>query len=164
MSDGVPDDAATDRRPPRRERGQGAVGSVAGSVLGICLLLLVAAAVATVALWAGGDRPGWGSAVGRAAAACLPGSLAAWLITRRPAAEPGHALVASLAAITLRTLPPLAVLAWLTTARHPAAPSELDGPPAADAAGVLVAFYLALLATDVLLHIMVSRAGCRRGH
>jgi hypothetical protein len=155
----------TDGGVPGRPREPKAIGPVAGGVLGACLLVLVAAGVAAVAFRLGGDRPGWGRAVGLAAAACLPGTIAAWLVTRWRGPEPGRALVASLAAITLRTLPPLAALAWLSTLPPRAAgPPDGGGPPSADAAGILVAFYLALLAADVLLHIIIDGTGRGRGH
>jgi hypothetical protein len=116
-------------------------------------------------MWIGGGRPGLARAVAFAAAASLPGFLAAWVLTRRAAADPGQALAASLAAITLRTLPPLAALAWLSGPRQQAAAARAaEGPPPVDAAGILVALYLALLVTDVLLHMMSGRAGHGRGH
>jgi hypothetical protein len=74
-------------------------------------------------------------------------------------------LAASLAAIALRTLPPLAALAWLSGPRQEAAAARAaDAPAPVDPAGILVALYLALMVTDVLLHLMAARPGHGRGH
>jgi len=120
------------------------------AILGVAVLLTAAAAVTAVALAVGPDRPGWRWAVAFAALACLPGSLVAWIVTRLPVAAPAIAVAAPLAAITLRIMPPLAALAWLSAPQN--------GPVDAGAAPLLVAFYLALLATDILLHIMVRQS------
>ncbi len=120
------------------------------TMLGVAALLGTAAGVASVALAVGPDRPGWRSAIAFAAAACLPGALVAWIVTRLPIAAPAVAVAAPLAAITLRIMPPLVALAWLSAPQNK--------PVEAGAAPILVVFYLALLATDILLHIMVRQS------
>lgn len=165
MSRTEPHTTAAKPAPPRAGECRTRLAGPAGAVTGVSVLLLAAAAVGGVAMWIGGGRPGLARAVAFAAAASLPGFLAAWVLTRRAAADPGQALAASLAAITLRTLPPLAALAWLSGPRQQAAAARAaEGPPPVDAAGILVALYLALLVTDVLLHMMSGRAGHGRGH
>ena len=120
------------------------------TMLGVAVLLGTAAGVAAAALAVGPDRPGWRSAIAFAAAACLPGALVAWIVTRLPIAAPAVAVAAPLAAITLRIMPPLVALAWLSAPQNK--------PVEASAAPILVVFYLALLATDILLHIMVRQS------
>lgn len=120
------------------------------TLLGVAALLATAAGVAAAALAIGPDRQGWRGAVVFAAASCLPGALVAWIVTRLPIAAPAVAVAVPLAAITLRIMPPLAALAWLSAPQN--------GPVDAGAAPVLVAFYLALLATDILLHIMLRHS------
>ena len=120
------------------------------TMLGVAVLLGTAAGVAAVALAVGPDRPGWRSAIAFAAASCLPGALVAWIVTRLPIAAPAVAVAAPLAAITLRIMPPLIALAWLSAPQNT--------PVDAGAAPLLVGFYLALLASDILLHIMVRQS------
>ena len=120
------------------------------TMLGVAVLLGTAAGVAAAALAIGPDRPGWRSAIAFAAAACLPGALVAWIVTRLPIAAPAVAVATPLAAITLRIMPPLVALAWLSAPQNK--------PVEAGAAPILVVFYLALLATDILLHIMVRHS------
>ncbi len=120
------------------------------TMLGMAVLLGTAAGVAAVALAVGPDRPGWRSAIAFAAACCLPGALVAWIVTRLPIATPAVAVAAPLAAITLRIMPPLGALAWLSAPQ--------SRPVDAGSAPLLVVFYLALLASDILLHIMVRRS------
>lgn len=120
--------------------------TVAGAML---LAAVVTGAVAVSLRWAG-DDPLRRQSVMLAAATAGSGSLVGWLVARwgqeRRAAT---AVAAGLGAILLRIAPPLAALAWL------------GGPGRhlrdAGAGGVLVAFYLLLLAVDIGLHIMVSR-------
>lgn len=165
MTGSDPNTTGADGVPPPEGRRRAGLAGPAGAVPGVCALLVATAAVGAAAMWIGGGGPGPGRAVAFAAAACLPGFLAAWVLTRRAAADPGRALAASLAAIALRTLPPLAGLAWLSGTRQGAAVARAgEAPPPADAAGILVALYLALLVTDVLLHMMAGRAGHGRGH
>ena len=123
-------------------------------LLGVAALVSTAAAVAMIALAIGAGRPGWPRAVAFAAATCLPGSLAAWIVARLPTPIPARAVAASLAAIALRIIPPLVGLAWLSSGGQGSFPAEIGG--------LLVVFYLALLATDLLLHMMASGRSHRR--
>ena len=116
-------------------------------ILGVAALLATAAGVAVIALAMGPERPGRREAVAFAAAICLPGALAAWLLSRLPVSNPALAVATPLAGIALRIMPPLVALAWLST--------QKNQPEAPGTAPILVAMYLALLATDILLHILV---------
>lgn len=131
-----------DSRPPARHR---------HPFVGLVILLAVAGLAAGAALAWGAGRPRWPAAVAFALAACLPGAVIGWGLARVPAEDPARAVAGALASIGLRILPPLAALGWLST----------DGEHLreAGAAGLLVAFYLALWATDLLLHIAARRAG-----
>jgi len=115
----------------------------------------VLAVVAGLALLQGGGRPGRLEAVAFAAAVTGCGSIAGWWASRRATAAPAAALGGAIAASALRTAPPLAGLAWL------AAGGRNEGT--ADAAAVLVVFYLSLLATTIFLEIMWGPAAPRAG-
>ena len=116
------------------------------TLLGCVALLATAGFLTGCGLFFVPDRPGWRGAIAFAAAACLPGALTAWILTHLPQRTAALAVATPLAAITLRIMPPLAALAWLS--------SRTNGH---DAAPVLVVFYLALLAVDISLHIMTGR-------
>lgn len=139
---------------PREHSESTTPGSGGLTLFGFAALLAVAAATATIATAWCSDRPGWPQAVGFAAAVCLPGSLLAWAVARMPSADPARAVAASLAAILLRLVPPLVGLAWLSTGPRTTSTAERGG--------LLVVFYLALLATDIVLHMMGIRSGSRR--
>jgi hypothetical protein len=109
----------------------------------------VLAAGAALAIAGGGEKPGWGGAVAFAAGVSLIGSVGGWLLARWPTANPASGVAKALGAVTLRMFLPLAALAWLQTEGR-----ELR---AAGADRLLLIFYLALLATDILLHIMGGR-------
>ncbi|MFM7108557.1 MAG: hypothetical protein ACKOZU_08175 [Planctomycetaceae bacterium] len=125
-----------------------------GTLLGMVILAGVLAAAAALALQLGGGRPGWREAVGFAAAVTAAGGLGGWLAARRPAPTPAAAMVAALGATALRLIPPLAALAWLSDRG-----ADLRE---AGAGGLLVIFYLVLLATVILLHIMVAPEAAAR--
>lgn len=136
-------------QPPRSGPSAAAPTAVAHrrfTAIGVAALLATAATVAAAALACGGGRPDWPRSVAWVAVVCLPGSLAAWIVSRRPPTGPAGAVASSLAAIVLRLIPPLAGLAWLSSGRQ-TADSKAVG-------GVLVVFYLSLLAVDILLHMM----------
>jgi hypothetical protein len=140
------------RAPVSRKAEAGRAGR---TLVAIAVLLAVAAVVGAGGLvfWSG--RPGGARALAIAGLACLPGFLFGRILLGTAPADPARAFAAALAAIALRTVVPLAALAWLTAGRPaPAAPA--DGPPQVDAAGTLVAFYLALLAADVVLHVAAA--------
>ncbi len=121
--------------------------------IGAVTLVAVAAIAAAVALSAGELRPGRGAAIGLAAGVCLFGSLSGWIAGRWAPRNAALAVAAGLAAVCLRVFPPLAALAWIQAAGEKWRESG--------AAGWLLIFYLALLATDILLHIMGARADGR---
>lgn len=129
------------------------------TVTAIAVLLAVTAAATAVGLISFSGRPGGPRALVIASLACLPGFVLGRILVGTAPAHPARAFAAALAAIVLRTVVPLAVLAWLTAVR--AAPAA--GPRPVDAAGTLVAFYLALLAADVVLHVAAAPRG-GRGH
>jgi hypothetical protein len=118
---------------------------------GLVVLLAVAGLAACLALTLGAGRPRWPAAVAFALAACLPGAVIGWFLARLPARDPARAVAGALASVALRILPPLVALGWLSTAG--------EHLREAGAAGLLVAFYLVLWATDLLLHIVTGKAG-----
>ena len=139
-----------------RER---ATRTIAGFVVLCAVLGLLAAAAAT--FWVQGG-PADGSADRAAAlrmvtAVCGTASLGGWIVARLGAGDPALAVSRSLAAILLRLLLPLALLGWLSTPAG--AWPEADRMRQAGAVGLLVVFYLSLLATDILLHIMWGPKG-----
>lgn len=125
--------------------------SEAGKTLaGAAALLAVLAVGIAVADAAGDGGPDHRRAISLAAAVAGTGALAGWLVGRMGR---GHraaiAVAASLGAVLVRLLPPLAGLAWITASEGPAR--------RAGAAGLLVSFYLALLAADVVLTVVMDR-------
>ncbi len=117
------------------------------AVAGGLLMAAVLAAAAGVALWHDGDDPARRQAVALAAATAGVGGLAGWFVGRWSRGQPAATAVAgSLGAILVRSVPPLVALAWITTSG-----GALRG---AGAAGLVVAFYLAVLAPDVLATII----------
>jgi hypothetical protein len=122
------------------------------TLVGAVLMAAVLAAAAGFALWRGGDDPARRQAVALAAATAGVGGLGGWFVGRWSRGRPAAIAVAgSLGAILVRSFLPLATLAWLT-------PSG-GALRAAGAAGLVVAFYLAVLATDVLATIISGRKG-----
>ncbi|MGI9178869.1 MAG: hypothetical protein ACR2IT_13560 [Pirellulales bacterium] len=118
----------------------------------IALPVILAAAVAAVAC--GPGDAGHRQAVLFAATVCLAGSLGAWLVGRQPATTPAGRVTSALAAMALRLFPALVALAWLQT-----------GGAAIRAAGggeLLVFFYLAALAADLVQTIVVSSRVAQR--
>jgi hypothetical protein len=112
---------------------------------GAIALAATAAVVAAAAVVLGRDQPGRIMAVAFAAAVCLPGALAAWIISRKPAANAASGVAGPLTAIASRIMPPLVALAWISSS----AGTLRD----AGAAPLVVVFYLALLSVDILLHV-----------
>lgn len=86
------------------------------------------------------------------ASVCAVSSLGGWIVTRLGAADPALAVSRSLGGMALRLVLPLALLAWLSVG--PMASPEAARFRDVGAGGLLVVFYLSLLATDILLHIM----------
>lgn len=124
------------------------------TLVGAAVLVSVLAAAAAMALFIGAGRPRWTEAVAVAAAVCLVSSLGGWLAARRKPADPALAVAGVLAASALRILVPLGALAWLSAAATPLRDAGADG--------LIVAFYLPLLATTLVLHMMVETPS-RRG-
>lgn len=141
--------AAGDARPSRTAAGVVVLAAVLGLLVAAAWMGWVRAGAIDGPGSAAGDRAG---AVRIVAAVCGIASLGGWIIARLGADDPALAVSRSLAAIVLRLLPPLGLLGWLSSPGEswPAAARMRD----AGAAGLLVVFYLSLLATDILLHIM----------
>jgi|GEM_PF-1245463 len=113
---------------------------------GVLLLGGVLAIAVVVALMLDRDHPAWRNAVILAAAITGISSVGGWLASRGRPTNPGGGVARALAGTALRMLLPLAALGWLTA----------SGGPLLEAgcAGLIVAFYLPLLATTILLHMM----------
>lgn len=122
-----------------------------GRLGGSLILLAILAAAAITALVVGPRGPRRLDAVVFAAAVAGVGSVAGWLASRRMASSPAGAVGGGLAATALRLAPPLAGLAWLSTAG-----GELRR---AGADSLLVIFYLTLLATSIFLDIIGGHGG-----
>jgi hypothetical protein len=123
--------------------------------VGAGVLLGALLAVVLVALAAGDGSPSFHRAVAFTAAVCGGAALAGWIVSRWPCRSPATAVAAGLAAILVRVTAPLAALAWLQ--------SGGETLRAAGADRLLVSFYLALLATDIVLNIACreKRGGSR---
>lgn len=119
------------------------------TLVGIASLVTALAVALTVSLATSDGRPGRAKTIVLAAGICLAGSLGGWLAERASPADPARAVGFGLAAVGMRLFPALMALAWLQAtgggARH------------GDAPRWLVLFYLTLLATDVILHIVGPR-------
>jgi hypothetical protein len=113
--------------------------------VGAGVLLGVLLSVVLVALAAGDGSPLFHRTVAFTAAVSGAAALAGWIVSRWPCRSPATAVAAGLAAILVRLAAPLAALAWLQ--------SGGETLRAAGADRLLVSFYLALLATDIVLNI-----------
>ena len=135
---------------------------------GALVLLAVLAGLSAVAIFHGGPggaAPGeWPRAVGIVAMVCGASSLGGWFVARLGADDPALAVSGALGAIALRLVLPLCLLGWLST--DPAGLAPAGRLRNSGAGGLLVLFYLTLLASDILLHIMWGLKGrsvpCRR--
>jgi len=119
------------------------------TLLGATVLVAVLAVATVGSLAMGSDRPNWNAAVGFAAGVCLVSSLGGWLITRAFSAENKMAVAGAIAGVSLRIFLPLVALVWLNTGG--------EMLRTAGTGGLLAAFYLLLLATDIFLHIIVGK-------
>ncbi len=138
------DASRPDRQTAERDRLRRLATGIAG------LLATFSGSVAAAALWIG-DRPGFLVALGFAMLFTLPSCLIGWLIAQPGGGRAAGSVVRPLTAVVVRILPPLVALGLLTGDR--AAPLR-----AAGAGPMVVGFYLAMLATDILLHIMMNRS------
>jgi hypothetical protein len=125
------------------------------TLVGAVVLLGILLAAVLVALAVGDGTPSFHRAVAFTAAVCGGAALAGWIVSRWPCRSPATAVAAGLAAILVRLAAPLAALAWLQ--------SGGETLRAAGADRLLVSFYLALLATDIVLNIACreKRGGSR---
>lgn len=117
--------------------------------IGATVLVAVVATVATGALSTGDRTPGRAQVIMVMAGICLAGSLGGWLIGRFEPTDPAQAVAMGLGVVCIRFLPGLAALAWLQSAG-----GRLREHGAAE---WLLVFYLALLASDILLRIIGTR-------
>jgi hypothetical protein len=128
---------------------------------GAGILLAVLALVSAAAIAHGGPTrlggAAWLRAVAIVAGVCGVSSLGGWFVARLGAGGPALAVSGSLGGIALRLVLPLFLLGWLSA--DPAAIPAAGRLRAAGAGGLLVVFYLTLLATDILLHIMWGPKG-----
>lgn len=137
-------------RPERPVR----TGSRLGATLrGVGVLLGILGVISALSLVLGRGRPGWPAAVGFAATVVGVSSVGGWILGRVSSHTAAGRVAAALAASVARIALPLAALGWLA-ARNP----PLGESPEA---GLLVAFYLVLLATTLVATMMESRR--RRG-
>lgn len=123
--------------------------------VGAAALIAVLLIAVAVAMRSTPDSSDGSRAILFAAGLALAGSLGGWIVGRLRPTEPARAVAVGLAAVGLRLLPMLATLAWLQAAG--------GRPGEGGAVEWLVRFYLCLLATDVLLHMMEPGAGRRAG-
>ena len=128
---------------------------------GAVILLAVLALLAGGAIAHGGPTrqggPEWLRAVAVVAGVCGASSLGGWFVARLGAGGAALAVSGSLGGIVLRLVLPLILLGWLTV--DPATAPGAGRLREAGAGGLLVVFYLTLLATDILLHIMWGPKG-----
>ncbi|MFM8803491.1 MAG: hypothetical protein ACKOK8_06225 [Planctomycetia bacterium] len=117
--------------------------------LGAAVLAAVLAGAVGLAGATADATPRVGEAIAFAAGVCFFGSVGGWFIARWPTRNPAVAVAQGLGAVALRIFLPLAALGWLQTGGN--------GLSEAGAGRFVVFFYLALLATDIFLHIMGGR-------
>lgn len=129
--------------PPKRPQGLG------WTLCGTAVLATVLAGAAGLALVSVGEKPRGREAIAFAAAICLAGGVGGWVVARWPTRKPALRVSQGLAAVALRIFLPLAALGWLQTGG--------GGLREAGAGEFVLIFYLALLATDILLHITGDR-------
>jgi hypothetical protein len=145
-------------RPPgnHRDRSPQFDRSPIMTAVGVAALLAVLATVTAMAMSVVGEDPLRRRAVIFAACVAGTSSVTGWLVNRLSRGlSAATALVGGLGATLVRFTPMLAALAWLST--------QEGGIRAAGAAGWLVAFYLPLLAADILLTILTGPRGRPNG-
>lgn len=121
----------------------------AWTAIGAATLVAVVAGGVTAALAVGDRGPDRVRAILFAGLVCLVAGLGGWFAGRLRPSSPARVVAAALAAVGIRFFPALLAVAWLQSAA---------GGLAGHGAGEwLLVFYLAVLATDILLHIMGAR-------
>jgi len=122
--------------------------------VGVAVLLAALAVAAAVALLLLGVEAKHLRAVAFAAAVTGGGAVTGWIVARQGRGGPAAVAVAGgLAATLVRMFPLLVALAWLVGRDQ----SSWEGV----AGGLLVAFHLVLLATDMALNSLADRRGAR---
>jgi hypothetical protein len=125
---------------------QGGIASRRTTFSGAVVLLGILGVAVLITLSTGDGTPSLYRAVAFTATVCGAAALTGWLVSRWPCRSPATAVAASLAAVLVRLAVPLAALAWLQTGGV--------NLRAAGADRLLAVFYLALLASDIVLNIM----------
>lgn len=121
------------------------------TLLGCVAILATQAAAVALVLQTGGRGEPRLRAVAVAAAITGSGALAGWLVARGSrGGTAAKAAAGGLAATALRLIPPLVALAWISASQPELAK--------AGAGGLLVGFYLTMLALSILLHIVEGRS------
>ncbi len=115
------------------------------TLIGTAVLAAVLAGAAGLAVATAGATPRAGEAIAFAAMICLAGGVGGWVVARWPTGNPALGVAKGLGAVALRIFLPLAALGWLQAGD--------SGLREAGADRFLLVFYLALLATDILLHL-----------
>ncbi len=126
------------------------------TVVGAATLMAVLAVATGIAWVSAGDDPLRRRAILFAASITGCAALSGWMFSRiSRGRDAATAIAGGLGASLARLAPMLAALAWVST--------QEGGLRAAGAAGLLVAFYLPLLAADILLTILAGPGGRRNG-
>ena len=115
------------------------------------MLLGVLGVISALSLALGRGRPGWPAAVGFAATVVGVSSVGGWILGRLRSHTAAGGVAAALAASAARIALPLAALGWLAAKN----PSLGESPEA----GLLVVFYLVLLATTLLATMLETWCG-----
>jgi hypothetical protein len=123
------------------------------TILGAAVLAAVLAGTVGLAVATADETPHVREAIAFAAAVCLAGSVGGWVVARWPTRSPALAVAQGLGAVALRIFLPLAAVGWLQAGGN--------GLGEAGAGRFVLFFYLALLATDISLHIMGGRRSTR---
>ena len=119
------------------------------TLFGTAVLAAVLAGAAGLSIVAGGETPRTSEAVAFAATICLAGGVGGWIVARWPTTNPASGVAKSLGAVTLRIFLPLVAMGWLQAGGGWLREAGADR--------FVLIFYLALLATDILLHIIGDR-------
>ena len=116
------------------------------TLFGTAVLAAVLAGAAGLAIAFRGATPRAGEAIAFAATICLAGGVGGWVVARWPTTNPALGVAKGLGAVTLRIFLPLVAMGWLQAGGGWLREAGADR--------FVLIFYLAMLATDILLHIM----------